>query len=135
MHVRRQLSKGVAGTRLVESIAKAVAEIRERERAPVPDAEEEVCPSAALDVETSGSCDPLVSVDMESCRSLYRGVDNNGLVRIDLVEHPDGQQCTWKTVSKAKVAKAKEAKEHRLRKPYYLLFMVTEIKFVNKNSV
>ncbi|OLQ14244.1 putative vacuolar protein sorting-associated protein 13A [Symbiodinium microadriaticum] len=110
MHVRRQLSKGVAGTRLVESIAKAVAEIRERERAPVPDAEEEVCPSAALDVETSGSCDPLVSVDMESCRSLYRGVDNNGLVRIDLVEHPDGQQCTWKTVSKAKVAKAKEAK-------------------------
>ena len=52
MHVRRELSRGLAGTRLVESIADAVVEIQERERAPDPDAEEASNESNAL----LGSC-------------------------------------------------------------------------------
>ena len=30
------------------------------------------------------------------------------MVRVDLVEHPDGQLCTWKTVSKAKLVEEKK---------------------------
>ena len=35
------------------------------------------------------------------------------MVRVDLVEHPDGQLCTWKTVSKAKLVEEKKRVKKR----------------------
>eukprot|EP00439_Symbiodinium_sp_Y106_P055361 s712_g7.t1 len=102
--VRRQLSEGVSAACLLESIADVAALIRKGQRVPGPDEVEE---------EVSDLLPGLVSTDFSMLRA--RGcvgiLDDSGVTRIDLVEHPpdevqpDAQLCTWKTMTKAKLIK------------------------------
>ncbi|CAE7234829.1 Prkx [Symbiodinium sp. CCMP2592] len=114
--VRQQLSQGVSAACLLDSVADVVALIRKGERVPGPeDGREGV----------SDLLPGLVSTDFSMLRA--RGclgiLDNSGVTRIDLVEHPpdevlpEAELFTWKTVSKAKLikeGKVKTAKAERL---------------------
>lgn len=104
-HIRRQLSQGMRSC-LQKSIAEAADEIRRQPRLPaLDDVEEEVS-------NESNGLPGIVSTDFSTLRA--RGclgiLDNTGVTRIDLVEHPDAQLCTWKTMSKAKLIK-----EHKVK--------------------